>query len=338
MMNIERIIRVTSCYLFLTGYQIRWYDRKTLHYRLPIFGVLYFLILLILYLICFCHHFESSSVLKVLLDISPFLKHLVRFHVLLGLKVYVFCMIEYKNLAKIFNGLIRIFTETIQCRKSFDPKETVVYLLFFFTLMVALSFGLYIAIEMKFEIPPLDHIMIGVALLMPHLTLAGCLRLYTLGLWLIKREIATILTILKAQEEENDLSTTECITIVEIVNPVFNNNSSVATLYGFYEKIVKRVEVVTDYLKIFDKILQRQLSILVGMNFNCMLAGVYSHVYFKNTWNVLFTDRNRRIFYAANSAIFVCILVDYGVLLITLWSFNGAVSEKKKLFQIHVHF
>ncbi|XP_065370606.1 uncharacterized protein Grl40a [Calliphora vicina] len=330
-MNLDRIIRVTSFYLFLTGYHIRWYDRKSLHYRLQICGIVYFLILFLLYLICFCHHFESSSMLKLLLDMSPFLKDLVRLQVLLGLKAFVFCMIEWKNLTKISNDLVRILTETLKRQDSFDMWEASIYLMFFSTLMVAFTFGLYIAIELKFELPPLDHIMIGLGLFIPHLTVAGCLRLYTLGLCSIKRELVIMRSILEEHDDDIISKNLQSNVVVEIVNPVLNQNSNDFTL--FYANISKRLDFIAHYLKLFDSVLQRQLGVLVGLNFNCLLAGVYGRVYFENSWNVLFTNRNRRIFYASNSAIFVCILLDYAILLITRWNF---VRAKQNLYEIIV--
>ncbi|KAI8118109.1 hypothetical protein CVS40_10150 [Lucilia cuprina] len=323
-MNLERIIRVTSGYLFLTGYQIRWYDRKSLHYRITICGILYFLILILIYLICFCHHFENSGMLKMLLDMSVFLKDLVRLQVLLGLKAFIFCLLEWKSLNKISNGLIQICRATLKRQNSFDLFEAIVYLMFFSTLIVGLIFALYIAIELKFELPPLDYIMIGMALFIPHFTLASSLRLYTLGLWCIKGEIYDLSKMLKEQDIDNVAESKSAVVVVEIVNPVFNQNSENANMQGFYAKFSQRLDCIADFLKVFDGTLQRQLGVLLGLNFNCFLAAAYGHVYFENFWKVLFTDRNRRIFYAAKTAIFVCILMDYAILLIMSWSFDRA--------------
>ncbi|KAM7343039.1 gustatory receptor-like 40a isoform 2-T2 [Cochliomyia hominivorax] len=320
-MNLERIIRITSGYLFLTGYHIRWYDCKSLHYRLTIWAIPYFLIIYLIYLICLCHHFERSAMLKIFLDISPFLSNLVRMHVLLGLKVFIFCLIEWKDLTKIFNNLIRLTGDAIKREKSFDRWEGLVYLIFFSTLMVVLGIGLYIAIEMNFELPPMDHIMIAMALFIPHFTLAGCLRLYSLGLWLIGRELEILTKYLKDQEKcENRELITEVV--IEIVNPVLRENSINTNLSGFYGTVCKRLEVIVDFMKLFESVLQRQLGVLIGLNFNCILAGAYGRVYFANSWYILFTQRNRRIFYASNSAIFICILMDYAILLAARWYFD----------------
>ncbi|XP_037825117.1 uncharacterized protein LOC119613231 isoform X2 [Lucilia sericata] len=266
-------------------------------------------------------------------EAGVFLKDLVRLQVLLGLKAFIFCVLEWKNLNKISNGLIQICRETLKRQNSFDLSEAIVYLMFFSTLMVGLTFGLYIAIELKFELPPLDHIMIGMALFIPHFTLASCLRLYTLGLWCIKGEMFDISKMLKEQDIEIVAESKSAVVVVEIVNPVFNQNSGNTNMHGFYGKLSQRLDCIADFLKVFDGTLQRQLGVLLGLNFNCFLAGTYGHVYFENFWKVLFTDRNRRIFYVANAAIFVCILMDYAILLITSWSFNRA---KQNLYNMIV--
>ncbi|TMW45239.1 hypothetical protein DOY81_009674, partial [Sarcophaga bullata] len=160
--------------------------------------------------------------------------------------------------------------------------------------------------------------------------IAGCLRFHSLGLCLLKRELYKIKQTLK--DMMNSAAKETDFTVIEISNPAFdstthNNNR----LLGVYAKLSQRAALIANYLQTFDSVLQRQLSILISLNFNCLLAGFYSRIYFETAWHVLFTNRYRRIFYAANSAIFACILVDYGVLLFSRWCF---CKTQQNLLQI----
>lgn len=325
-MNLERIIRITSFYYLLTGYQIHWFDRKTLRYNPTLWCFMYFLILSIIYLICFAHHFENSSLLKIISDLSPFLRNLVRFHVLLSLKAIVFFISEWKHRSRVISDFMAVLDETLKNKENFDQQELLAYAIFFSTFIVFCGFGLYIAVELNFELPPIDHIMINMALFLPHFIIAGCLRFHSLGSWLLKRELLKIEHTLK--DMVNGTAKNTDFTVIEISNPAFDSTTHNRNiLLGFYAKLSQRVALIANYLQTFDSVLQRQLSILISLNFNCLLAGFYSRLYFETSWHVLFTNRNRRIFYAANSAIFACILMDYGVLLFSRWCFCKEVSR-----------
>lgn len=324
-MNLERIFRITSFYYLITGYQIRWFDRKASRYNLTPWCVIYFLLLTLIYLICFAHHFENSALLKIVSDISPFLKNLIRFHVLLSLKTFVFFISEWKNISKINNGLVRLLNVSLKNKENCDKQELLAYVLFFITFIIFFGFGLYIAIELNFELPPIDHIMINVALFLPHFIIAGSLRFYSLTLWLLKIELLSIKQLLR--DTLNSTANQTGCTVIEISNPAFDTTTNSNKLCGFYNQLLQRVSSMGNYLQAFDSVFQRQLGILISLNFNCVLAGFYSRLYFEKSWHVLFTNRIHRVFYAANSAIFACILVDYGVLLLCRLCFCKAVSE-----------
>lgn len=322
-MNIDRIIRFASWFLFFTGFHIYWYDHQKLRYRLAVVGTFYYLVLFVLYLICFCHHYESSELLKTVKDFLPFLYHLIRFQVVVGLVVVINQILESKKLANISNSLIEIFAEDIKSvKKNVDIFEVLVYFMLFGTFLVAITIGLYVAIEVQFALPPLDHIMLCMALFMPHFTLGGCLRLYSLCLWLTKRELDNLRMNFQAVEQNGF---PRCSVALEIIIPVVNitDNNEI------YRKVSLRLNTLAEFFKLFDPVIQRQLTLLMGLNFNCLLAGVYGYVNYANTWKVLFTARNQRIFHAVNGGIFLCILMDYGILLFSNLSFIEVVSNSK---------
>ncbi|XP_073811706.1 gustatory receptor-like 40a [Musca autumnalis] len=358
-MNYQRILRITSGYLLFTGYQIRSLDVKNQRYRLSLWSVIYFLCILVIYLISFEHHFEESALLKITLDLSPFLKNLLIFQIWLGLKTFIFCLIEWKFLTKVFNGLAEILIwgsgggpKGVTHKKDLQ-YELLTYMIFFATFIVAFGFGLYIAIEMKFELPPIDHIMIALALFVPHFMIAGCLRLHTLTLWLVQRKLFEYKQQLKENSETSDLKV-----IIEIINPVLKqdldeavsskenvmsgerndkvvkhnleeNNTAMedGIPANIYKNISEGVTAIARYLCSTNKILQRQLLVLNGLNYNCLLYGIFTRLYFEKIWYPIFIGRNRRVFYAANSVIFVCIILDYFLLALTLCGFKKMKSE-----------
>ncbi|XP_058976650.1 uncharacterized protein LOC131801727 [Musca domestica] len=360
-MNYQRILRIASGYLLFTGYQIRTLDVKSQRYRVSLWSVLYFVGLLVIYLICFGHHFEESALLKITFDLSPFLKHLLLFQIWLGLKTFVFCMIEWTFLTKVFNGLLAVLVGTkapqnASTAKKVIREELLTYLIFFSTLLVAFAFGLYIAIEMKFVLPPMDHIMIALALFIPHFMVAGALRFHTLSLWLLRTKLSEYKDQLIIQDPISQKSNV----IVEIINPVLkkdleenrNPNEGFSSMdeiikndelevnktpveditpMDIYRYVSEGVNGIARYLSSTNKILQRQLLILNGLNYNCLLYGIYTKLYFEKSWHLIFTDRNRRVFYAANSVIFVCIFLDYLLLTMTLLSFRKTKSGFYKM-------
>ncbi|XP_061394593.1 uncharacterized protein LOC133330137 [Musca vetustissima] len=231
--------------------------------------------------------------------------------------------------------------------------------MFFSNLLVAFGFGLYIAIEMKFELPPMDHILIAMSLFIPHFMVAGALRMHTLKLWLLRRKLSEFKDQLIMENSEKE----EKHVIVEIINPVLKedlkdnttpseiftsidvNNEIInkcdieekpeATPVEVYRNVADGTNALANYLSSTNKILQRQLLVLNGLNYNCLLYGIYTKLYFEKQWHPIFTDRNRRVFYAANTLIFVCIFLDYFLLSMTLLSFKKMI-EVLMLFSIAV--
>ncbi|XP_013111496.2 uncharacterized protein LOC106090008 [Stomoxys calcitrans] len=334
-MNYRRVLRVTSGYLLWTTYQLRGLDPKSLRFRLSLWSILHFIIVALIYAVSFGHHFERSSLLKIALDLSPFLKNLMILHIWLGLKVFIFCIIEWRSLTGVLNGLVAVLTMKPESEEG-SPRndwrnELLTYLLFFITLTVAFGFGLYIAIEMDFELPPADHIMIALALFIPHFMLAGSLRLHNLSIWLIRHELAGLQLKLGLTTVEDKQPV-----VVEIINPVLKSNEgavematnipSEAVTLETYDKVLKTIQAIANYLKSWNGILQRQMFVLNGLNFNCLLYGIFTRIYFEKTWHLVFIGRNRRVFYAANYVIFACISMDYHLLIIIQMLFDRMVS------------
>ncbi|XP_075167935.1 gustatory receptor-like 40a [Haematobia irritans] len=327
-MNYQRILRVTSGFLLLTGYQLRSLDPKSLRYRLSLWSVLNFLLIALTYTVSFGHHFEKSALLKIALDLSPFLKNLIILQIWLGLKVFIFCIIEWKSVTSVLNGLVSVLTfkTNTDDDTSASPlktrwcNEVAAYFIFFITLIVALAFGLYIAIEMKFEFPPSDNIMIALALLIPHFIVSGSLRLHNIILWLLRNELENYKQLVIQKNEKDPAEI-----VIEIINPVLKttqgdvelvkNSSCESSPIDIYDIVLKGIQSIADFLKSTNGVLQRQMLILNGLNYNCLLYGIFNRLYFEKYWHLVFLGRLRRIFYAANSVIFVCIFLDYLLLI-----------------------
>lgn len=308
-MNYQRILRITNYYLFAVGYQIRFYNPKQKTFTCSLWALMGFVITALTYGICFQHHFEVSSILKITHDVSPFLGHLIRLQVLLGVKGYIFCIIQWKQINNVSNNLLGLLPENV-----FDYEDTkwkrselIYYFALFSTLVVAFVIGLYIAIEMKFELPPLDTIMIAVALFVPHLMLSGSLKIYLLSLWFIRQEFINMISDFKIGSTLDDL------------------NLNV--------KIIQRLNSISAKFQSISTTIQKHLLVYFGLNFNALLYSTYSIFYFEKLWYILFEGRYKRIFYAANSLIYISIFLDYILLMVFKVCMDTQVSFNVKQYQ-----
>ncbi|XP_026843124.1 uncharacterized protein LOC6593733 [Drosophila persimilis] len=307
-MNHSRVLRATNIVLLLSGYQIYWLDSKTQRFRLSLTGVVYILALGCIYAACFAQHFDaSSSMLTILKNVSSFLFGLTRLQLLLGVKVFSYAV--YSSVRAV--GVINPLMESLAGKESgFRKEEAMAYALLISSFGILLCFGFYIACEMNFELPPLQDAMIGTALFMPHLCLAGSLRLYNILAWLTRGQLKEIHTNVEQALDANRKKDDEEIASTSFTVSV--SNSSQDSL----ESLRKELVLLGTRFGRFFKAMRHSLLFLVTMNGNCLLFGIYSYVYYRNTWHVLFEDRKRRIFYAANASIYACIASDYVCLLL----------------------
>ncbi|XP_015035332.2 uncharacterized protein [Drosophila pseudoobscura] len=307
-MNHSRVLRATNIVLLLSGYQIHWLDSKTQRFRLSLTGVVYILALGCVYAACFAQHLDaSSSMLTILKNVSSFLFGLTRLQLFMGVNVFVYAV--YSSLRAV--GVINPLMESLAGKESgFRKEEAMAYALLTSTFGILLCFGFYIAYEMNFELPPLQDAMIGTAIFIPHLCLAGSLRLYNILAWLTRGKLKEIQT--NVEEALGDSLKKDEVEISSTSFTVSVSNSSLDSLESLHKQLV----LLGTRFGRFFKALQHSLLFLVTMNGNCLLVGIYSYVYYRNYWHVLFEDRKRRIFYAANASIYACIASDYVCLLL----------------------
>ncbi|XP_017011758.2 uncharacterized protein Grl40a [Drosophila takahashii] len=317
-MNHSRILRITNVVLLLTGYQMHWFEKKSQRFRLSLPGVLNIFVLGVIYAGCFSQHFDSkSSLLKVLKDVSPFLFLLTRTQLLLGAKVFAYAV--YSSVKSV--GAVNSLVETLPTRHSgFRKDEVIAYVLLGSTFGILFCFVLYISYEMKFELPPLEDAMIGMALFLPHLILAGSLRLYIVLAWLTRGQLNELKR--NAEEELRANMTKDEANIASTSFAISAKTTSVDTL----ENLKRKLEILGSSFRFFFQSIQHSLILLFAMNGNCLLGGIYSLTYYWNTWHIIFEDRKRRIFYAANASIYACIASDYICLMVVLF-----IMEKERM-------
>ncbi|KQS61781.1 uncharacterized protein LOC26526310 [Drosophila erecta] len=309
-MNNSRILRTTNVVLLLMGYQRHWFEKKEHRFRLSIPSVLYIFFLGVVYAACFSQHFDtSSSTLKVLKDTSPFLFGLIRMHLVLGAKAFLYAVYSSVKAVSAVNRLL----EALPIRNSeFKKDEALAYVLLSSTFVILCSFAIYIAYEMKFEPPPLQDAMLGMALFFPHLILAGSVRLYIVLSWLSRGQLKDLK---KNVEEELSVNLT-----MDTANTA---STSVTVFTKSLENLKTKLETLGANFFIFAQSLKHSVMFLFAMHANCLLGGIYSLTYYWNTWYVLFEDRKRRIFYAANASIYACIASDYICLMVVLFTMEN---------------
>lgn len=317
-MNKLRVLRSSNIFLMLSGYQMHWFDVRLQSYRVSLAGALNVFVLACIYAGCFAQHFQPSAVLKTLHDVSPFLYGLTRMHLLLTVKVFSYAI--YASVRSV--GVVNVFTESLPTNKRGDLKEELIaHGLIYSTHFILCCFGLYIGYEMEFKLPPLQDAMIGFALFLPHLVLAGALRLYCILAWLTRSRLGQLET--QAEELLNSLQIkTEMHPMTDITVAVEAAASTEDNLRSHCQQLQ---QLGARFGAIFGS-LQHSLLLLLGVNGNCLLFGIYACTYYSSTWHVLFEQRKRRIFYAGNAAIYACIACDYLCLLISQTALEQQVS------------
>lgn len=312
-MNNLRVLRSSNVLLLLTGYQMHWFDSKQQRYRLSLPGAVHIFVLACIYAGCFAQHFQSSAVLKTLLDVSPFLFRLTRLQLVLSVKVFSYAIYASVRAVGVANELTVSLPMTNSSGRRCIAKELIAYALLGSTFVVLLCFGLYIGYEMKFKLPPLQDIMIGAALFLPHLVLAGALRFYNIFAWLTRERLAQLQT-----DVDELLTLSQLRTELQLVAGSSSTapgaaSTQVDNLLSQYEQL----QLLAKHFNDFFKSMQHSLLLLLVINANCLLFAIHSYVYYSSTWHVLFEDRKQRIFYAGNACIYACICCDYVCLLLS---------------------
>ncbi|XP_053963957.1 uncharacterized protein LOC128866929 [Anastrepha ludens] len=330
-MNWQRILRISNCFLLLTGFQLYSFEPNTQRYHLSLWGLINFIVLALFYMICVNQHFIHSPLLQIFHDVSPFLWELIRVQLMLGLMVFIFRLFAMAEVGRACNS-IACFSSRVFARK-FSIEEAFAYFLVFSTFLLTFCFALYIAYEMEFKLPPWDNIFISYGLFIPHFALAGALKLYTLNCWFLREELLELNTELQdvlrteqlvAEEKiaddkiEMEVSASALNTYVRM--PVNDKQKRLDQYYG-------RLEQLSDEIQIVNTALDKELFLLLVMNSFCLLAGVYTLVYFEASWHIFFSPSWRRVFYAANIAIYVLIFWDYLCLCTSVSLYNKVKSQ-----------
>ncbi|KRJ98779.1 uncharacterized protein LOC26535445 [Drosophila yakuba] len=305
-MNNSRILRTTNVMLLVMGYQRHWFEKKSHRFRFFLPSVVYIFGLGVVYAACFSQHFDtSSSTLNVLQDISPFLFGLIRMQLILGAKAFLYVIYSSVKSVSAVNSLLK----ALPIRNSeFKKDEGLAYVLLCSTFWILCCFVIYIAYEMKFEPPPVQDAMLGMALFFPHLILAGSLRLYIVFSWLSRGQLKELK---KNVEEELSANLTKDTANIA--------STSVTVSTKSLENLKTKLEILGTSFLIFVQTLKYSMMFLFALYANCLLGGIYSFTYYWNTWSVLFDGRKRRIFYAANASIYACIVSDYICLMVVLF-------------------
>ncbi|CAD7015374.1 unnamed protein product [Ceratitis capitata] len=238
-----------------------------------------------------------------------------------GSQIYVFRIFTMPRVGRACNAISSNPTHIFA--RKFRLEEAFAYCLVFSTFLISLCFVVYIAYELEFKLPPWDNIFISFALFIPHFALAGALKLYTLNCWLMQEELRGLKTELQdmlieppAAEVKNVDDSIEMTVSASATNhcvnmPANDIQKQLDMYFGRFEKIVENLRAVSTAL-------EKELCLLFIMNSSCLLAGVYTLVYFRSSWYLFFSPSWRRIFYAANLAIYVLIFWDYLCLCISI--------------------
>ncbi|XP_017486114.1 PREDICTED: uncharacterized protein LOC108374642 [Rhagoletis zephyria] len=328
-MNWQRILRISNYFLLLTGFQLHCFEPRTQRYHLSIWGIVNFIVLTLFYTICVNQHFINSPLLKIFHDVSPFFWHLIRVQLMLGLKIYIFRIFTMAEVGRACNSIARLSSRPFALK--FSMEEAFAYFLIFSTFLISLCFALYIAYEMEFKLPPWDNIFISFALFIPHFAVAGALKLYTINCWFLRENLRHLKT-----DVEDILGMEQLVTGEKSADDKIEMDVNISATNTYVIKpasdILKQLEVhqnkieqLADNVQLASVALEKELLLLLLMNSSCLLAGVYSLVYFKTSWHLFFSPSWKRIFYAANIAIYVLIFWDY-LCLCTSVSFYNKVK------------
>ncbi|XP_017856801.1 PREDICTED: uncharacterized protein LOC108609592 [Drosophila arizonae] len=312
-MNNLRVLRSANVLLLLTGYQMHWFDSKQQRYRISLPGAVNVFVLACIYAACFAQHFQNSAMLKTLLDVSPFLSGLTRLQLLLSVKVFSYAVFASVRAVGVANELTVSLPMTNAPGRRCVVKELIAYALLGSTFVVLLSFGLYIGYEMDFKLPPLKDIMIGTALFLPHLVLAGALRFYNIFAWLTRERLTQLQT-----DVDELLSLSQVRTELQLVvgGSSAPDPAAAPTHVDNLLSQCEQLQLLAKHFSDFFECMQHSLLLLLGFNGHCLLFGIYSYVYYSSTWHILFNDRQQRVFYAGNACIYACIGCDYACLLL----------------------
>ncbi|XP_055919592.1 uncharacterized protein LOC129951467 [Eupeodes corollae] len=317
-MNYNRIIRASNFLFVFCGYQCQWFNVEDRKCKLNVVSVIYAILLAFWYAACFRQHFLDSSIFNFLISTIPILHTIIRMHLLIGLKTWLFVIFEMKHVTKALNNLIK--TLPPQTYFSWCWEDIKVYIWLFSGLLINFGFALYIMIELEFRLPTLNQVMHGSALFLPHFALACSFKVLNLASLFARSELQSIHSKLNCDiktESTSQKKTIESLTdnsqnSVELsgVPPQISGIAIQIPDLETLQMLVKRLEGLALATRTIDHTIQKQMIFLFLMNSLSLLGASYSIVYYKSTWHLILDESVGNCLYVFNVGIFVFIFWD----------------------------
>ncbi|XP_055846797.1 uncharacterized protein LOC129912530 [Episyrphus balteatus] len=311
-MNYNRILRATNFLFICAGYQVQWFSVATRIFKLHAAPVIYLILLTFWYAACFREHFLDSSIFGFLKMIVPALHNIIRFHLLMGLKIWIFVIFEMRYITKALNDFIKILPSQTNFKWSWKDLNAFIWL--FSGLLINMGFAFYIMFEMEFMLPTMNQIMHASALFLPHFALACSFKVLNLASLVSKSELESIHSKIndviqndspirkKDSERENGVElSSQPSTDLEIKIP------DLETL----QLLVRKLQGLVSTTSNINQVIQKQMLFLFVMNSISMLGAGYIIVYYNSKWHLILEGPLGNSLYAFNVGVFVFIFWDY---------------------------
>ncbi|KAL5288555.1 hypothetical protein ACFFRR_009030 [Megaselia abdita] len=301
-MNVNRISRILNVFLIVICWKIHWLQWKPPQLRISIVPVVYVVGVFVWYAMCFYQHFESIEILQTIADVSTVISWCIRTHLLLGLKLMILIVFQYRRFARLSNRLLRV---PFKGTEKFTLNELIAYLLMFTTVLINFGVGIYDVVKLRHHRMPFINLMLFSALYVPHVALAGCVKYLNTLIWILTCYFTEL-------REEIDKSTDRILSVDEnggtTLTIVENNNANSAKQPILF---VERLDTLIIIVNKLNERVQKQLYTLIGLNAICLVFAAYSLVYYNTTWHSITSDAFGSALKVSCISIFVCVLVDY---------------------------
>lgn len=252
------------------------------------------------YLMCFYQHFEKNELLENIAEFSTVISWCIRTHLLLGMKLVILVLFQYRKFARLSNRLLRA---PFRGTDKFTLNELVAYLLMFTTVLINFGVTIFSVAKLRHNRMPFVNVMLFSALYLPHFALASCVKYLNTLIWIIT-------CYFKELREEIDSSTDRILCVDEnnvTTLTLTNNNNDAIKQVGFVDRLDTLIIIVN---KLNGRV-QKQLYSLIGLNIICLVFASYSLVYYHTTWYEFASDAGGIVVKVFCISVFVCVLVDY---------------------------
>lgn len=300
-MNVNRVSRVLNIFLIAGLWKIHWLKWKPPQLRISFIPVLYACGALIMYLICFYQHFKDIEILETIGEFSSVISWCIRTHLLLGMKIVLLIMFQFKKFARLSNRLLKV---PFKGTEKFTLNETIAYLLMFSTVLINFAVGIYDMVKLRHHSMPFSNVMLFAALYLPHFALAGCVKYLNTLIWIFTCYFKELRCEID-QPAERILSVDDVDGITLTISN--NNNDAVKQTVGFVDRLETLIIIVN---KLNGRV-QKQLYSFIGMNVICLVFASYSLVNYNTSWYSVTSDEFGSALKVSCISVYVCVLVDY---------------------------